>query len=68
MRIIKVSREFGSGGRELGKRLADIMAFDYYDSEIILAVSKNSGLDIHDAEKKLKSRVCKIFRLLFGGH
>ena len=50
MRIIKVSREFGSGGRELGKRLADIMAFGYYDREIILAVSKNSGLDIHDAE------------------
>lgn len=68
MRIIKVSRKFGSGGRELGKRLADIMAFDYYDSEIILAVSKNSGLDIHDAENKLKSRGCKIFRLHFGEH
>ena len=24
MRIITISREFGSGGRELGKRLADI--------------------------------------------
>ena len=68
MRFIKVSRKFESGGRELGKRLADIMAFDYYDSEIILAVSKNSGLDIHDAENKLESRGCKIFRLLFGEH
>ena len=35
MRIITISREFGSGGRELGKRLADILGFDYYDSEII---------------------------------
>jgi hypothetical protein len=33
MRIIKVSRKFGSGGRELGKRLADIMAFDYYERQ-----------------------------------
>ena len=28
MRIITVSREFGSGGRELGKRLADELGFD----------------------------------------
>ena len=45
MRIITISREFGSGGRELGKRLADILNFDYYDSEIICAVAKNSGMD-----------------------
>ena len=27
MKIITISREFGSGGRELGKRLAEIMDF-----------------------------------------
>ncbi|MBR4870050.1 MAG: cytidylate kinase family protein, partial [Oscillospiraceae bacterium] len=35
MKIITISREFGSGGRELGKRLADLLHFDYYDGEII---------------------------------
>lgn len=45
MNIITISREFGSGGRELGKRLADLTGYDYYDSEIIAAVAKNSGLD-----------------------
>ena len=39
MKIITVSREFGSGGRELGKRIADLTGFDYYDSEIISAVA-----------------------------
>ena len=29
MRIITVSRQFGSGGRELGKRLADRLGWDY---------------------------------------
>ena len=29
MKIITVSRQFGSGGRELGKRLADMLGFDY---------------------------------------
>lgn len=53
MKIITISREFGSGGRELGKRLADIMDFDYYDSEILYAVSKNCGLDAHYAASKL---------------
>lgn len=34
-KIITISREFGSGGRELGKRLADELGFDYYDREIL---------------------------------
>ena len=29
MRIVTISREFGSGGRELGKRLADLLQWDY---------------------------------------
>ena len=45
MNIITVSREFGSGGRELGKRLSDLLGYDYYDSEIISAVAKKSGMD-----------------------
>lgn len=53
MRIITISREFGSGGRELGKYLAQQLGFDYYDSEIISAVAKMSGLDKHYVEDKL---------------
>ena len=30
MSVITISREFGSGGRELGKRLADELGYDYY--------------------------------------
>jgi len=29
MRIVTISREFGSGGRELGKRLAGLLGIDY---------------------------------------
>ena len=45
MNIITISREFGSGGRELGKRLSDLLGYDYYDSEIISAVAQKSGMD-----------------------
>lgn len=33
-KIITISREFGSGGREIGKKLADELGFNYYDWEI----------------------------------
>lgn len=42
-KIITISREFGSGGRELGKRLAEKLGFAYYDSEIIRMLVKETG-------------------------
>lgn len=45
MRIITVSRQFGSGGRELGKRLSDRLGWDYYDKEIIDALAESHGYD-----------------------
>ena len=45
MKIITISREFGSGGRELGKRMAELLGWDYYDREIIDTVAKEEGLD-----------------------
>ena len=45
MKIITVSRQFSSGGRELAKRMADVLGFDYYDREIIAEIAKNKSLD-----------------------
>ena len=45
MRIITVSRQFGSGGRELGKRLSDVLGWDYYDREIIERLAQEYGMD-----------------------
>ena len=42
MNIITISREFGSGGRELGKRLADILDYTYYDREIETELAKRT--------------------------
>ena len=43
-RIVTIGREFGSGGRELGKRLAEELGFAYYDKEIISAIAERSQL------------------------
>lgn len=45
MNIITISREFGSGGRELGKRLADELNIAYYDKEIIGMIGEKLALD-----------------------
>ena len=55
MRIITVSRQFSSGGRELAKRMADILGFDYYDKEIISEIAKNKSLDEKYVENALSS-------------
>ena len=34
-KIITIGREFGSGGRELGRKLAEALGWEYYDKEII---------------------------------
>jgi cytidylate kinase len=34
-KIITISRQFGSGGREIGRRLAQELGFAYYDQEIV---------------------------------
>lgn len=43
-RIITVGREFGSGGRELGKRLADELGIAYYDNEIITQIAERTKM------------------------
>lgn len=43
-RIITIGREFGSGGRELGKRIAEELNIAYYDKEIMQEISKKTSL------------------------
>ena len=67
MRIITISREFGSGGRELGKRLADLLACDYYDSEIVHAVAQKSGMDAGYVADTLSNHGWQDMALTFRG-
>ena len=43
-KIITICREFGSGGREVGKRLAEILQIPYYDSEIVTQLAERTML------------------------
>ena len=57
--VISVSREFGSGGRVIGKQLAAKLGIPCYDRTIIQKTSEKSGLSpdfIARAEERARSR------------
>jgi len=54
--VITIAREYGSGGRFVGKILADKMGINFYDKELIYLAAKESGLSksyiLKEEEKK----------------
>lgn len=42
-KIITISREFGSGGRTIGRKVADILGIPFYDKELVEQVALESG-------------------------
>lgn len=43
-KVITISREFGSGGREIGFRLAEKLGIPFYDKEIISLAAEDSNI------------------------
>lgn len=44
-RVITIGREFGSGGREIGIKLAERLEIPFYDKELITLAAEAGGLD-----------------------
>ena len=44
--VITIGREFGSGGREIGKKVADRLVIKFYDKELLQEDAKESGFFI----------------------
>ncbi len=55
--VITISREYGSGGRYIGRLIADKLGIKFYDKDLITRVSENTGLSeeyIENNEQKRK--------------
>lgn len=55
--VITIAREYASGGRYVGKLLADKLGISFYDKELISLTAKKSGLSekyIHESEEKAR--------------
>lgn len=45
-KIITISRQLASGGRQIGKNLADSLGIPFYDKELLALAAKESGLSM----------------------
>ena len=43
-RIITITRQYGSGGHDIGKALAKALGIGFYDKELISLAAKESGI------------------------
>jgi len=64
--IITVGRQYGSGGREVAKKLAEIMNISFYDKELLAEASKDSGICQEVMENYDEKQEKKSFFSMFG--
>ena len=64
--IVNIGRQLGSGGREIGEKLAARLGIDFYDKELINLASEESGLCREFFEKADEKASQGIIGGLFG--
>lgn len=60
-KVITIGREFGSGGRELGRRLAEELGFDYYDNEVLTEIVKQTELSENYVKEIVEGKNHRLF-------
>ncbi len=65
-RIITIAREFGSGGRELGKRLSELLGFAYYDKEIVEEIARRTQLAESYVQQIIEQKHTAVFPINVG--
>lgn len=65
-KIITISREFGSGGRELGRKLANHLDIPYYDQEILAQIAQKTQLAEDYVQKVMDTEAFFHFPITVG--
>lgn len=63
MAVITISRQFGAGGKTLGKMIADELGYTFADSNIIQRIAKEANVSsdwVESFEKEAGSRVSRL--------
>lgn len=66
--VITIGRQYGSGGREIGKKIAELLGISYYDDELISLAAKSSGINsetLSDVDEKATNSL--LYTLAMGG-
>ena len=64
MAVITISRQFGSGGKTLGKMIADRMGYTFADSDIIQEIAKEANVSQDWVESFEKEAGTKLSRII----
>ena len=67
--VITIARGFGSGGKTVGKILAEKLNLDFYDNELLQLASEESGINIElfgKADEKVKAGLFKRYNRSYG--
>ena len=64
--IITIGREFGSGGRDLGRRLSEELGIAYYDSEILTEIAKRTSLSENYIKEIIEKKPYTSFPIHIG--
>lgn len=68
-RIVTISREYGSAGSEIGRRLAESLGVPCYDKDYVLKTVENSGLSTEFLEQEESRFISSLlFSLATGGY
>lgn len=65
-KIITIGREFGSGGRELGRRFAEELGIEYYDKEILTAIAEHTSLSEQYVSQVLEKQPHALYPIAIG--
>ena len=65
-KLITIGREFGSGGREFGRRLAEELNIDYYDKEIVTEISKHTSISEEYVHRVMESQPHQLYPITIG--
>lgn len=50
--VITITREYGCGGRMIGRELAARLKIKYYDNELIALIARESGMPVHEVARR----------------
>lgn len=58
--VVAIGREYGSGGREIGRKLAEQLGYDFYDDEIIRRAAGTTGYSTKFIEQQEESMTSSV--------
>ena len=67
--VVTIGRQFGSGGRELGKKIAERIGAKYYDKELLSEAAKRVGMSeefFERRDERFPSFINGVFSFAFG--